>query len=387
MAASKSRNTRNAKGKRKTRDAQDRSIQQETGRFQTEIIIFVLLAACIILFASNLGLGGFVGSAISNFGFGLFGLMAYIFPILFFMGSAFLLINKTNRLAYKKIAAVIVMFIFMCGAAQLLTDGYISSTTLGDYFALSADYKSGGGLIGGAICISITSAFGTVGGYVIIVLAFVVCMIIITQRSLLDFVTMIVIKIIDLVKNGRVRYQEGQPERRLRKEARAQQRQQRVKADEVAHGQTDDVLQGDQQAGCNGDHGSQLAASLLQQLGREAVADTHEEDVLGQVLDIGHVKRDVDNVHTTDDGQDDGNDQTCNNRCGDAVLLQEFAVADHPMAEEDDASRNAQSHHVVELVSGERHLLTNGDQFAKIAKQIHNIILLYFFKSRKDTGI
>lgn len=58
MAASKSRNTKNAKRKRKTRDAQDWSIQQETGRFQTEIIIFVLLAACIILFASNLGLGG-----------------------------------------------------------------------------------------------------------------------------------------------------------------------------------------------------------------------------------------------------------------------------------------------------------------------------------------
>ena len=93
MAASKSRNTKNATRKRKTRDAQDWSIQQETGRFQTEIIIFVLLAACIILFASNLGLGGCVGSAISNFGFGLFGLMAYIFPILFFMGSAFLLIN------------------------------------------------------------------------------------------------------------------------------------------------------------------------------------------------------------------------------------------------------------------------------------------------------
>ena len=226
MAASKSRNTRNAKGKRKPRSAQERSIQQETGKFQTEIIIFVILAACIILFASNLGLGGFVGSAISNFGFGLFGLMAYIFPVLFFMGSAFVLINKTNKLAYKKMGAAVVMFIFMCGAAQLLTDGYMASTTLGDYFALSADYKSGGGLIGGAICISITSAFGTVGGYVIIILAFVVCMIIITQRSLLDFVTMIVIKIIDLVKDGRVRYQEGQPERRLRKEARAQQRRQ-----------------------------------------------------------------------------------------------------------------------------------------------------------------
>ena len=226
MAASKSRNTRNARGGRKSGKAQTKNIQQETGKFQTEIIIFVVLAACIILFASNLGLGGFVGNAISNFGFGLFGLMVYIFPILFFIGTAFVLINKTNKLAYKKLAAAVVMFIFMCGAVQLLTDGYMSSTTLGDYFALSADYRTGGGLVGGALCISITSAFGTIGGYVIIVLAFIVCMIIITQRSLLDFITMIVIKICDLFKNGRIYYQEGQPERELRRKARAQQRQQ-----------------------------------------------------------------------------------------------------------------------------------------------------------------
>lgn len=99
-----------------------------------------------------------------------------------------------NHLAYKKFAAAFVMFLFLCGAAQLLTDGYMTSTTLMDYFARSADYKTGGGLIGGALCISITSAFGTVGSYVIIVLAFIVCMIIITQRSLLDFLTMLVMK-------------------------------------------------------------------------------------------------------------------------------------------------------------------------------------------------
>lgn len=113
------------------------------------------------------------------------------------------------------------MFLFMCGAAQLLTDGYMKSTTLLDYFSLSADYKTGGGLIGGAICISITSAFGTIGGYVIIILAFVVCMIIITQRSLLDFITMIVIKICDFVKEGHTRYVQGQPERAMRREERA----------------------------------------------------------------------------------------------------------------------------------------------------------------------
>lgn len=221
MAASKSKNTgRPRKGKKKATP-----MEQEVGKFQTEIIVFVILAACVILMASNFGVGGFVGDAISNFCFGLMGLMAYLFPIVFFLGAVFILINKTNRLAYKKLAAAFVMFLFMCGAAQLLTDGYMTSTTLTDYFALSADYKTGGGLIGGAICISITSAFGTIGGYVIIILAFIVCMIIITQRSLLDFVTMLVMKICDFVKEGHARYAQGQPERAMRREERARERQ------------------------------------------------------------------------------------------------------------------------------------------------------------------
>ena len=221
MAASKNKKTGHSG--RNTKKAT--AMEQEVGRFQTEIIVFVILAACVILMASNFGAGGFVGDAISNFCFGLMGLMAYLFPIVFFIGAAFILINKTNRLAYKKLAAAFVMFLFLCGAAQLLTDGYMQSTTLMDYYALSADYKTGGGLIGGAICISITSAFGTVGGYVIIILAFVVCMIIITQRSLLDFVTLLVIKICDFVKDGRTRYVQGQPEREMRREKRARERQ------------------------------------------------------------------------------------------------------------------------------------------------------------------
>ena len=223
MATSKSKNTGRTK---KNSKAKKTAVQAESGKFQTEIIIFVILAACVILMASNFGLGGFVGDAISNFCFGVMGLLAYLFPVAFFLGASFLLINKMNHLAYKKFAAAFVMFLFLCGAAQLLTDGYMTSTTLMDYFARSADYKTGGGLIGGALCISITSAFGTVGSYVIIVLAFIVCMIIITQRSLLDFLTMLVMKVCDLVKAGHSRFKDGGPERAMRREARARERQQ-----------------------------------------------------------------------------------------------------------------------------------------------------------------
>ena len=223
MATSKSKNTGRTKKNSKAKKA---AVQAESGKFQTEIIIFVILAACVILMASNFGLGGFVGDAISNFCFGVMGLLAYLFPVAFFLGASFLLINKMNHLAYKKFAAAFVMFLFLCGAAQLLTDGYMTSTTLMDYFARSADYKTGGGLIGGALCISITSAFGTVGSYVIIVLAFIVCMIIVTQRSLLDFLTMLVMKVCDLVKAGHSRFKDGGPERAMRREARARERQQ-----------------------------------------------------------------------------------------------------------------------------------------------------------------
>lgn len=224
MAASKSKHTGRTKKNSKAKTA---AVQQaQSGKFQTEIIVLVIFAASVILMASNFGMGGFVGDAISNFCFGVMGLMAYLFPIVFFMGAAFLLMNKTNRLAYKKLAAAFVLFLFLCATMQLLTDGYMTSTTLIDYFQLSADYKTGGGIIGGALCISLTSAFGSVGSYVIIVLAFVVCMIIITQRSLLDFLTGLVMNIYDLVKDRHSRYMEGGPERAMRREARARERQQ-----------------------------------------------------------------------------------------------------------------------------------------------------------------
>ena len=85
MAASKGKNTGRSGRNTKKKTA----MEQEVGRFQTEIIIFVILAACVILMASNFGAGGFVGDAISNFCFGLMGLMAYLFPVVFFLKIAY----------------------------------------------------------------------------------------------------------------------------------------------------------------------------------------------------------------------------------------------------------------------------------------------------------
>ena len=173
---------------------------------------------------SCVGLGGNVGGSISKVLMGVMGLMAYIFPVVLFIMAAFLISNKGNVLAYKKTAAAAVLFLICCGLAQLLTEGYTESTTLAEYYRISSEYRTGGGAIGGAICISTISAFGTIGAYVIIVLVILVCLILITQHSFLGFLYKVYDKILEAVK-GKLIYQEGAPERAVKKQLKAQQRQ------------------------------------------------------------------------------------------------------------------------------------------------------------------
>ena len=95
MAASK-----NQKGKRGTTGKTAKSTasrrkttakkQNVTSGFQTEIILLIILAASMILVISNFGLGGAVGDQISAVCFGIMGLLAYVFPVLLFVGAAFL---------------------------------------------------------------------------------------------------------------------------------------------------------------------------------------------------------------------------------------------------------------------------------------------------------
>ena len=73
--------------------------QAPKASFRNEVILWVILAICIILFIANLGVGGFVGGKLSSFIFGIFGLIAYIFPICLFVGAAFAMSNKENKIA------------------------------------------------------------------------------------------------------------------------------------------------------------------------------------------------------------------------------------------------------------------------------------------------
>ena len=66
---------------------------RKADEFRLEIILWVIIAISALLFISNFGIGGAVGNIVSTFLFGVFGLVAYIFPIVLMLGSFFAISN------------------------------------------------------------------------------------------------------------------------------------------------------------------------------------------------------------------------------------------------------------------------------------------------------
>lgn len=268
MAASK-----NQRSKRNTRTPAKRTSsgrkgssgkKSVSGGFQTEIILLIVLAAAMILVISNLGMGGVVGDTISAVCFGVMGLLAYIFPVILFLGAVFLISNRKNLLAYKKLLAAVVFLAFLCGLVQLLTEGYMRSTTLADYYTLCSGYRTGGGVIGGAVCISSTSAFGVAGGYIIIIMVLLITLILITQRSFFGFLFKIGDGILAFAHDSHERYMEGQPERELKRELRQQEKRQKREARHAARIQ-------------------ELEAALAEELDEDSEEEIAEEAKFSQV--------------------------------------------------------------------------------------------------------
>ena len=117
MAARK--NTSRKRNKKQTKKKQD-----SQSFLKDEIIILSALAAGILLLISNFGIGGFVGDAVSSVLFGLFGTIAYIIPILLFIGIAFVISNKGNSIAYIKTAAGAGFTLMVCTLFQLIMNEY-----------------------------------------------------------------------------------------------------------------------------------------------------------------------------------------------------------------------------------------------------------------------
>ena len=175
--------------------------------FRTEVILWVIVAIALLLFVSNLGFGGIVGQAVSGVLFGVFGLIAYVLPILILVVSFFAVSNKGNFHASVKIAAGVVFVAFFCLFLSLAGSGREYYEPMKAY-TYSATERAGGGIVGGALAYVMVKAFGVIGSYIIDFIVLIICLVLITERSALKVMQKGGQKVYESAKESNERYKE-----------------------------------------------------------------------------------------------------------------------------------------------------------------------------------
>ena len=207
---------RTSSSKRKSNKPKAEDIRKAEA-FRVEIILWAIIAVSALLFISNFGVGGVVGNAVSSFLFGVFGVIAYVFPIILIVGSFFAVSNRGNMFAILKLVAGVLFAVFLCMFVALITSGETVMTPMESY-EFSVQHKFGGGIIGGFLAYYISQAFGVVGTYIIDIIALIVCLVLITEKSAIQGFKDSGRKVYASAKESNERYQEY---KRIRDEERS----------------------------------------------------------------------------------------------------------------------------------------------------------------------
>lgn len=217
MAGSSGKKKTTSTSKKNT--ASRRTRKQETGFLQSEVAVLGTFAVSVFLFLSNFHICGFIGDFLSQIMLGVFGTIGYVAPVLLFAGMIFYASNKGNvRAVYKMLAVELLLFI-LCGLAQLtLGGGFQEGQTLGQIYAASGKSGLGGGLIGGVLVLLLHTAVGTIGAYLILLVALIICLVCITEKSFVSAVKKGSGKAYQYAREDYDRRKEIREERRLLKE-------------------------------------------------------------------------------------------------------------------------------------------------------------------------
>ena len=182
--------------------------KKASNEMKNEVILMITLVVSVLLLLSHFNLGGKVGAVTNGIMFGLFGLVAYLFPVLLFFGMAFFLANRGSRALTGKMIYLFGMLFMFTALIQLMTtyrseqltnvgvvtdqvmkfSEYCDELKFTSFYKLAAEYKKGGGIFGGLICYLFEPLFGTVGSYVVVIALFLVFFMLFSGKALFAWI-------------------------------------------------------------------------------------------------------------------------------------------------------------------------------------------------------
>ncbi|MCR5145678.1 MAG: DNA translocase FtsK [Lachnospiraceae bacterium] len=196
--SSKSKSTNNSTKNKSTKSTSKKSASSGVNEVKTldpeqlelikDIILWASILIGLLLFIGNIGFGGVVGGAFSGFFFGLFGIIAYLLPLIIIIGTFFIISNLGNKKMVNRVIVSIVIALCICLFIELLTHE-------GDYVGPKMAYlngyenKAGGGFFGGLFAAIFVKGFGLIGAYLIDIILLVISFVVLSGVTILPHKT------------------------------------------------------------------------------------------------------------------------------------------------------------------------------------------------------
>ncbi len=232
-STTKNRKTTNSKNTTKRKQTAV-DYRKESEMFH-EIGLIIFFVAMVILFLCNFGLIGQVGNAIRDIMFGIFGLTAYIIPIVLFLGVSFWYANSGNPHAMRKLISALFLLLMV----GVLCDMFAKNASNLNEYQLKVLYENckthhnGGGVIAGSIHYVLNKYLGFVGTVLIVVLCVAISFILMTEKSLITGVRNGGTRMLEKGREDSQRRKEYAMERRAhQEELRIQREEERAKRDD-----------------------------------------------------------------------------------------------------------------------------------------------------------
>ena len=157
---------------------------------KNEVVLICIFAAAIFLFLCVTHIiHGTAADGIRSAMFGVFGLLAYIVPIMIFLGFAFGISNKGNTVAVIKLGSAVIL-IFLLGILSYMflkqNDMIQEGQLISSLYHSSAEHHAGGGVLFGSIAYGLYRLIGFGGTLFLVIVLVIISVVFITERSFLS---------------------------------------------------------------------------------------------------------------------------------------------------------------------------------------------------------
>lgn len=247
-------------------------------QLRDEIVFLIALACAIILLLSNFNMAGIVGRSIKWFMFGLFGIAAYIVPVIIAVSIMFMLANK-DIIGVMKIKAAMAYVLSVIAAAlwQRVTNVPDIKEPVGTYFTYCSEYKTGGGLFGGILC-KMLNPLGMAGSLVILIILAIICIIVITEKSFIKGIRNGGERIVSEARKDYSEYKEHSNRVRMLQEEAREEAPAKLRMNNVVRGVTNDLTIYDD----NRNEGSDIDITEIESVDNED--DMYSDDIYDPLI-------------------------------------------------------------------------------------------------------